>query len=473
MYLPIAEYGVIGDLHTAAIVGTNGSIDWFCYPRFDSPSVFAGILDDGKGGRFQIAPVREEVTCKQLYIPDTNILLTRFLTADGVSEVTDFMPVGPPDENYHGKLVRRVKMVRGTMPLRLVCRPAFDYGRASHKVEVLREGAVFRNSHLPCVLGVSAASGGAQIQLMADGGGVTATFTLRENDIATFVFHKAGEGDGSIMALPPEETQRILDDTEDYWRRWLSQSKYRGRWREMVNRSALVLKLLTYRPTGAIVAAPTCSLPEDMGGERNWDYRYTWIRDASFTLYGLMRLGFTEEADRFMDWLKDRCNHLKPDGSLQIMYSIDGRTEVPEYELSHWEGYRQSSPVRIGNAASMQLQLDIYGELMDSVYLFNKYGTPIDSDLWTNLSRLLEWVCDHWNEKDEGIWEVRGGRLSLLQTHVLGCAGPRAAAGGQALISCKPGPMAGDARPDLSRDHDKRLQQKDGRVHSVLRERNT
>ena len=417
MYLPIGDYGVIGDLHTVAVVGSNGSIDWLCYPRFDSPSVFGAILDDTKGGRFQIAPVRKGVVSKQLYLPDTNVLLTRFLTGDGVGEVTDFMPVGPTDEKYHGRLIRRLKMVRGTMPLRVECRPAFDYGRASHKVEILKNGAVFHNRHLSCALGVSAPDGGRRIRLKADEGAATATFTLKENEVVTFVFHKAESG--GVVTLSPEESAKIMDATEEYWRRWLSRSKYRGRWREMVDRSALVLKLLTYAPTGAIVAAPTCSIPEDIGGIRNWDYRYTWIRDASFTLYGLMRLGFTQEADKFMDWLKERCNDLKPDGSLQIMYGIDGKKELPELNLTHWEGYRQSSPVRIGNAASDQLQLDIYGELMDSVYLFNKYGTPIDSDLWANLCRLLEWVCDHWNQKDEGIWEVRGGRQHFLYSKLM------------------------------------------------------
>ena len=419
MYLPIEEYGVIGDLHTAALVGTNGSIDWFCYPRFDSPSIFGAILDDPKGGRFQIAPAREGVTCKQLYVPDTNVVLTQFLTANGVSEITDFMPVGPPDENYHGWLIRRVKMVRGSMPRSLECRPAFNYGQTGHKVEITREGTLFHNLHLSCALGISLADSGTRIALKVDGGGVTSTFTLKENGVATFVFHKIDSKGGNQISLPMEQCTSLLEATEDFWRGWLSRSRYRGRWREMVNRSALLLKLLTYAPTGAIVAAPTCSLPEGIGGERNWDYRYTWIRDASFTLYGLMRLGFTQEADKFMDWLKERCNDLKPDGSLQIMYGLHGEKELPEVELKHWEGYRKSSPVRVGNAASNQLQLDIYGELMDSVYLFNKYGAPIDFGLWANLCRLLEWVCDHWKEKDEGIWEVRGGRQHFVYSKLM------------------------------------------------------
>lgn len=222
-----------------------------------------------------------------------------------------------------------------------------------------------------------------------------------------------------VAGLTAEEAEREFRDTVAYWRRWIGRCRYRGRWREMVNRSALALKLLTYEPTGAIVAAPTCGLPEGIGGERNWDYRYTWIRDASFTLYGLMRVGFTEEADRFMDWLRARIGELTPEGALQTMYSIEGRHELKEESLNHLEGYRGSHPVRIGNGAYNQLQLDIYGELMDAVYLFNKYGTPIGYDLWVNLRRLLNWVVDHWQQPDEGLWEVRGGRQHFVYSKLM------------------------------------------------------
>lgn len=413
-YLPIEDYGVIGDLHTVALVGINGSIDWFCYPRFDSPSIFGAILDDVKGGRFQIAPAHEDVTYRQMYMPDTNILLTRFLSADGVSEITDFMPVGTDDENYHGRLIRVTKAVRGTMPVKLECRPAFDYGRTDHRVEIRGNLVFFHSRHLSCALSVSSNMRMEQPQLKIEGNGVILSGVLQENEIITCVFQRVDDKDASSADFSMSECQNLLEATGDYWKTWLSRSKYRGRWREMVNRSALILKLLNYAPTGAIVAAPTCSLPEGIGGERNWDYRYTWIRDASFSLYGLMRLGFTQEAEKFMHWLKERCKDLQPDGSLQIMYGIRGEKDIPEFTLDHWEGYKRSSPVRVGNAAATQLQLDIYGELMDSVYLFNKYGTPIDSDLWENCSTLLEWVCDHWQQKDEGIWEVRGGRQHFL-----------------------------------------------------------
>ncbi len=419
MYAPIENYGVIGDLHTVALVGNNGSIDWLCYPRFDSPSIFAAVLDDARGGRFVIGSDTDNVTCRQLYLPDTNILITRFMTEEGVSEVMDFMVPGPADENYHGRIVRIAKVVRGTMSLRLQCSPAFDYGRAAHTVEVRGNRAVFRSGGLGCLLHVSQRGRHAAVSIAPDGnGGVLARGTLRENSVLAAVFQGVTAG-GDDACPDVEGCLALLEDTERYWHQWLRQSRYTGRWREMVDRSALVLKLLCYEPSGAIVAAPTCSLPEDIGGVRNWDYRYTWIRDASFSLYGLMRLGFTYEAGRFMDWLKERCGDLKPDGSLQIMYGIRGEKHIPETTLDHWEGYRKSAPVRIGNAAADQLQLDIYGEMMDSVYLFNKYGTPIDSELWNNLSRLMEWVCDHWDQPDEGIWEVRGGRQHFVYSKLM------------------------------------------------------
>ena len=220
---------------------------------------------------------------------------------------------------------------------------------------------------------------------------------------------------------PEHETAAAFDATVRYWRRWIGQSGYRGRWREMVQRSALTLKLLTYAPTGALVAAPTTSLPEQLGGERNWDYRYTWIRDAAFSLYGLLRLGFTEEADAFMGWLTDRTREWKlgPSGPLQIMYGIDGRAELPGTEHLTWSGYRDSPPVRIGNAAADQRQLDIYGEMIDSIYLYNKYGRPIHFDTWENVRRIVDWLCENWDQPDEGIWETRGGQKDFTYSRLM------------------------------------------------------
>jgi pentatricopeptide repeat protein len=391
----------------------DGSIDWLCFPHFDSPSVFAAILDDEKGGRFGISPASGDFTCKQLYWPDTNVLITRFFSPDGVGEVTDYMPVGAPENGHgHHQLIRRVKVVRSEMTFRMECFPAFDYAREEHEIEISDEGACFRSPQLSLDLTTS-------VPLEQQDSGVAAEITLQEEQTAMFVLREIEAGAGCGISLSEPEAEELLRRTVEYWRRWLSQCTYTGRWRERVYRSALALKLLTFEPTGAIVAAPTCSLPESLGGERNWDYRYTWIRDAAFTLYGLLRIGFTEEAAQFMGWLESRCQHSNPDGSLQLMYGIDGRSDLTEETLDHLDGYRGSRPVRIGNGAYDQLQLDIYGELMDAVYLYNKHGDPISYDLWTRLRVLINWVCDNWQQKDEGIWEIRGGQRHFVYSKLM------------------------------------------------------
>jgi len=412
MYQPIENYGIIGDLHTVALVGMDGSIDFMSFPHFDSPTIFAALLDHDRGGRFQIAPVLGEARQKQLYLPDSNILISRFLSEAGVAEVSDFMPVG--DTRQAHTLVRRAKTVRGEVCFRMYCAPRFDYGRAQHRVEQ-KDGEV---------LFVSTGQDKTALRLRTavpvrvDNGAATAEFTLRTGETAAFILEQASPGVDSPTTAP-EYVSQAFKDTLNFWQRWVSRSTYRGRWREMVQRSALTLKLLTSQRYGSIVAAPTFGLPEDIGGVRNWDYRYTWIRDASFTLYGLMRLGYTEEATAFMRWLEGRCTALADNGSLQIMYGLDGRPDLNEELLPHFEGYRRSAPVRIGNGAYNQLQLDIYGELMDAVYLYNKYGEPISYDFWTHLVRLLEWVRDNWYQADEGIWEVRGGRQEFLYSRLL------------------------------------------------------
>ena len=410
-YQPIQDHGIIGDLHTVALVGMDGSIDWFCFPNFDSPSVFAAILDDAKGGRFRIAPTCE-ATRKQFYQPDTNVLITRFLAAEGVGQVTDFMPVGlPSDDPHRHQLVRRVQVVRGSMEFRMDCQPAFNYARTPHATRLVDGGACFDTPDLS--LGLSTTQ-----PLERAGSGVTSTFALREGHSSAFVLGQVN-GHRCEGLLADEAAAELVSKTAHYWRQWLGQCTYQGRWREIVHRSALVLKLMTFEPTGAIVAAPTCSLPEGIGGERNWDYRYTWIRDAAFTLYALMRIGFTEAAGQFMHWIENRCHELNPDNPLQIMYGIDGRHDLTEETLDHLDGYMSSRPVRIGNGAHKQLQLDIYGELMDSVYLYNKYGAPISYDLWRHLRRLVDWVCDNWRRQDEGLWEVRGSRRHFVYSKLM------------------------------------------------------
>ena len=411
-YKPIEDYGIIGNLETVALVGLDGSIDFLCFPSFDSPTVFAALLDDQKGGRFHVAAMLGNAHHRQLYLPDTNVLVTRVLADTGVAEIMDFMPIA--ERGFRDAIVRRVKAVRGNVRFRLLCDPRFDYGRAEHRVEQ-KEGEV---------LFVSRGNDGTALRLRTtvpvkvENGAATAEFELSAGHNVDIFLEHATSASGAGPALE-EWCVRSFDATVSYWRRWVGRSSYHGRWREMVQRSALTLKLLTSQTHGSLVAAATLGLPESVGGERNWDYRFTWIRDSSFTLYALLRLGYTDAAGAFMRWIEARCGELNPDGSLQIMYGIDGRHDLSEEILTHFEGYRKSSPVRIGNGAYNQPQLDIYGELMDSVYLYDKYGEPISYDLWQNLVRLIGWVCDHWREKDEGIWEVRGGQQEFLYSRLM------------------------------------------------------
>jgi GH15 family glucan-1,4-alpha-glucosidase len=411
---PIEDYGIIGDLHTVALVGKDGSIDFLCLPSFDSPSVFAALLDAERGGRFQIAPELDDAAHKQLYLPDTNVLLTRFLADGGVAEVSDFMPV--EDAGVAHNLVRRAKTVRGEVRFGMRCDPRFDYARTTHTVDRRGDKEILfvgRAGERELVLRLR-----SSVPMQVAEGAAVAQFTLGADESAWFVLEVV-MGDDPSPCARPDYVSDAFKETVNFWRHWIGRSTYKNRWREVVNRSALVLKLLTSREHGSIVAAPTFGLPEHIGGVRNWDYRYTWIRDSSFTLYGLMRLGYTDEAAAFMRWMMMRCQEMEPDGSLQIMYGIDGRPVMREETLDHLEGYMGSRPVRIGNAASTHLQLDIYGELMDSVYLYDKYGSPIGHDEWMNMVRLIDWVCEHWREKDESIWEVRGGRQEFLYSRVM------------------------------------------------------
>ena len=378
--------------------------------------MFASILDAGKGGYFQISPSCEVTSTRQMYWPDTNILVTRFLSPDGVAEIRDFVPLGADREQYRHEIIRQVRTVRGTMPLHLECYPAFNYARDGHEVEVSSDGASFHSPNLSLGL---AWAWPPTCPLDHQNDGVTADFRLNVGETATFVLREVEAEAACGGVFPAAETEELFEKTVDYWRGWLSQCTYEGRWREMVYRSALALKLMTFEPTGAIVASSTCSLPEGVGGERNWDYRYTWIRDAAFTLYGFLRIGFTKEAENFMGWLEERTDEPNPDGSLQILHGIDGRHELEEKELDHLEGYKGSSPVRIGNGAYDQLQLNIYGELMDAVYLYNKYGDPISYALWVRLRKLINWVCDNWQREDEGIWEIRSGRQHFVYSKLM------------------------------------------------------
>jgi GH15 family glucan-1,4-alpha-glucosidase len=415
-YLPIAEHGLIGDLRSAALVASDGTIDWYCCPRFDAPSVFASILDAEKGGSFELAadvPART----KQFYFPDTNVLITRFFADEGVGEIQDFMPVVDDSrEADRHRLIRRVVCVRGALPFRARVAPRFEYGTVPHTVHAGAGQALFVSPRLKLALT-------STVPFEVAGGDVWSLFKLHEGESAVFTIDRVG-GDVAPRFCAVAEAEREFNATVRYWRRWLSQSRYRGRWREMVHRSALTLKLLTYAPTGAIIAAPTTSLPEQIGGERNWDYRYVWIRDAAFCVYAMLRLGFADEAEAFMGFLTEyvRLDESKAPGDsgpLQIMYGIDGRRELPERELPHLEGYRGSAPVRVGNAAVGQLQLDIYGALVDSLYLYDKWGRPLSSAHWDSISELVDWVCENWDQPDEGVWETRGGRKPFLYSRLM------------------------------------------------------
>jgi len=415
-YPNISDHGLIGDLQTAALVTTDGVLDWFCCPRFDSPSVFASLLDADRGGFYRIAPDRDDYVSRQLYLPDTAILVTRFMTPDGVGEVHDFMPVTGAEATDRHRVVRNIRVVRGVMRFAIEIQPRFDYARKSHKMDVTEHGVVFASDGLELTIHGIAPEGSslaeAGITWERAGDGLRWTRTLREGEIGGVVLESMG---GPPRQVTPEEAQQLQDDTARFWRGWLHRSTYTGRWREMVARSAITLKLLTYAPTGAPVAAPTTGLPEQAGGERNWDYRYTWVRDGSFSIHALLGLGYVEEAAAFGAWLRDRAQEQagKGSGPLKIMYRVDGTSDLVEESLDHFEGWRGSRPVRIGNGAADQLQLDIYGEAMDSIFLADSSGIVAGHQGWMSLANIIDWLCEHWDQPDEGIWETRGGQKNF------------------------------------------------------------
>ncbi|MGE3171834.1 MAG: glycoside hydrolase family 15 protein [Planctomycetota bacterium] len=408
-YPPIEDHGVIGDRCTVALVATDGTIDFLCWPRFDSPTVFAALLDRDRGGAFRIAPQGEVMRRQQYYLSESNVLVTRFLTEEGLIELTDFMPLESGGRTH--ELVRRVKCVRGRATVRAVCMPRFDYARAAHDAEVDAGVVRFRSRGRDgerLVLWSTAA-------LAVDGRDAVAEFDLVDGEHASFVLARDDDRAGAMWS--DRAVADAFKHTLTRWRDWIGRSRYRGRWREQVHRSALVLKLLTSGEHGSIVAAPTFGLPEARAGVRNWDYRYTWVRDASFTMYAFWRLGLSSEAARFNRWIGARCR--EDGGLLQVLYAVDGGRDLRERELEHLEGYGGSRPVRIGNAAHDQLQLDIYGELLDAIYLDDKHGEPVHQDLWQHLVVMVDWVCGNWDRADEGIWEVRTARRHFLYSRIM------------------------------------------------------
>ncbi|MDR6162945.1 glycoside hydrolase family 15 protein [Pseudomonas fluorescens] len=404
----IGAHGIIGDMRSAALVNDKGSVDFFCWPEFDSPTIFCSLLDTPEAGIFQLAPDLPDARREQIYLPDTNVLQTRWLSEHAVVEITDLLPIGD-DVDSLPLLMRRVRVVSGSATFNLRCAVRHDYGRAETRAEMDAKDVTFHAAGQPSIRLASDQT------LQVDAQAAVAQFTLKHNETAAFML-----GGIDDPRFTEGAAELCMERTLKYWRGWIGQSNYRGRWREMVNRSALALKLLTSRRQGAILAAATFGLPETPGGERNWDYRYTWIRDASFTVYAFMRLGFVDEANHYMQWLRGRVSDCcgKP-MKLNILYAIDGQQELPETELTHLAGHGGARPVRIGNGAYEQVQLDIFGELMDAVYLVNKYGDAISHEGWRHVGEVVDQVCENWQTEDVGIWEMRGETHHFLHSRLM------------------------------------------------------
>jgi GH15 family glucan-1,4-alpha-glucosidase len=409
-YKPIEDYGLIGNMKTVALISMDGCIDFMSYPDFDSPTVFAKILDNEKGGSFSVSPQIKDYKTKQLYLPATAVLLTRFFSEDGIAELTDYMPVSGGESISSNAVVREVKTVRGSITYQVKCNPSFDYARAGHQCEISNNEILFRaddpaKSSLRLIASVP-------LQIVDNYG--YAEFTLHQSETAYLVLEDGSQEKEDLRPIGfyEEQTHR---ETIDFWRTWSNQSNYSGRWTEMVNRSAITLKLLTSSKLGSMVAAATFGLPESLGAGRNWDYRYTWIRDAAFTMYAFLRLGYTEEATAFLRWIHDRCK----DDKLFLMYSIHGDHDLGEQELSHLKGYKDSKPVRIGNAAQDQMQIDIYGELIDTVYIYNKQHSAITFEFWETILQQVVQVIANWRKADHGIWEIRNIEKEFLHSRLM------------------------------------------------------
>ncbi|KAK0392454.1 hypothetical protein NLU13_1949 [Sarocladium strictum] len=459
-YLPIEDYGMIGNMHTCALVGMDGSLDFMCWPEFDSPSVFCRLLDKEKGGFFSIAPPEGlRCTTKQQYLPSSCILQTRYIHEDGVVDLVDFFPrpkstqvmtrdykqsayreATRVQEELKKWLVRRVECVRGSLTLDVEIFPAFGYGREEHVTTLVQEEktvhvneskvATFHGKDVKLQLDVIIEQGESEKSCPVVvfkkekrdgmlGQGLVARISIEEGQTMSFVLRN-----DLPHHISKDITPLILDaqqhDTQSFWYNWVAQSTYRGRWREVVARSLMILKMLTFEPTGAIIAAPTFSIPEDIGGVRNWDYRYSWVRDSSFSIYILLRLGFKAEADAYMEFIVERMTRSRgPDGGLPIMFTIHGGTDIPELTLDHLEGYRGSRPVRIGNGAAFHQQFDIYGELMDAIYLYNKYGKPVPWDVWCAIRNMLDYVLTIVDEPDMSIWEVRNNKQHFTYSQIM------------------------------------------------------
>jgi len=399
-YPPIADYAAIGCTRSVALISRGGSIDWLCWPRFDSASVFGRILDMEKGGFFAIRPSIEH-EAKRRYIDGTNVIETTFTTETGVARMLDLMPVFTEEEKQKNlspfrQLLRRVEIIEGEVPIEIVYAPRPDYGRITPRLEVRRDSVY-------CSWGARVLNLRSDAEFMIGEGTATSRVTLHAGESRTFAL---GFDEETPAVLPSLDAVSEIERTIAFWRTWSSQLTYDGPYRDLVLRSVLVLKLLTYAPTGAIIAAPTTSLPEWIGGVRNWDYRYCWLRDASWTVSALYDCGFSNEGAAFLDWLLYSTRLTQP--HLQMLYDVFGESSVPERTLDHLDGYRGSRPVRIGNDAHSQFQLDVYGEVLGAVEEATRRGETLDRDVQHLLRRLTEIVCKRWEEPDAGIWEKRG-----------------------------------------------------------------
>jgi len=440
----IAEHGVVGNMRTVALVGLAGDIDYLCFPAFDSPTLFAALLDPERGGVFSIAPAFKHTRVKQIYVPETNVLLTRFMAEEGVVEVTDFMPITKETEDDPNRLVRIVKVIRGEVEMAMRCAPRFDYARIKHTIRTSEDNGVINSVIFDPAIDTATATVSGEQPAMRLSASVAleidakeprdaiARFTLGENASATFVLNAVGTAVGITVtptvtatvepaALPAEviDSAPSLHATIAHWRRWNESATYKGRYRESVNRSALVLKLLSSHEHGAIIAAATFGLSETTDGERRWDYRYVWIRDAAFSVYALLRLGHVEEANRFVDWISERTKDCAFDGRMKVMYSLRGDRPPEEEALASLADGHAAQPPVIGNAATDQLQFDIYGALMDAIYLVNKYGKATSFDGWQNITKMVNYVAEHWREPDAGIWEFRDAQRELLHSRLM------------------------------------------------------
>ena len=415
--LHINDYSIIGDLLTVALIGKDGSIDWYCIPHINSPSVFAAMLDKDKGGNCTIQPSKK-FKSRQKYIKNTNVLETHFKTQTGTFVLTDFMPVKhveKPYENTFPTLIRKITCTKGKGEINLEFQPHFDYARSSMSFQKTDRGAVANNHKESLYIDTS-------IPLEVDSKGAAGSINLKQGESVWVTLQYNDD-----RRLMEEQCQKALETTIAFWRSWINDCDvcqpesglFTGPWKDVIIRSGLVLKLLIQDMTGAICAAATTSLPEHIGGERNWDYRFNWIRDAAFTVRALYKLGYVKEARKNLEWFMKICTENTAPEEIQIMYGLHGEKDLEEQTLDHLSGYMNSQPVRIGNGAAKQKQLDIYGELVNAFYETSRFGIDISDREWKFLSKIVDYVCEVWNTKDAGIWEVRGGYQHFVHSKLM------------------------------------------------------